>query len=89
MRITVEISMYPLRENYEPAIFEFIQKVKQVEGLIVKANPTATHIFGEYNLVFSTLNSEIKRSFETYGKAVFAMKVLSGDLENSLDGKNL
>jgi hypothetical protein len=36
-----------------------------------------------------TLKIQIKRSFENYGKAVFAFKVLNGNLRDSLKGKNL
>lgn len=89
MQTTIEISMYPLHENYEPAIIEFINNIKQVDGLLVKVNPTATHIFGEFDLVFESLKTVIKQSFEKYGKVVFAIKVLNGNLENSLEGKNL
>lgn len=89
MRITVEISMYPLRDEYEPAIIEFINDLKAIDGLSIKVNPTATHIFGEYVIVFDSLKDCVRRSFEKYGKVVFAMKVLNGDLEKSLEGKDL
>ncbi|GAB5538248.1 MAG: hypothetical protein Salg2KO_03510 [Salibacteraceae bacterium] len=89
MEVTVEISMYPLREDYEPAIIEFINKIKSVDGVTVKVNPTATHFFGDYDLVMETLQKTIKYSFEKYDKVVFAMKVLHGDLEKSLEGKAL
>ncbi len=89
MEITVEISMYPLREKFEPAIIELIQEVKAVKGVEVKVNPTATHLFGEYELVMNTLQTQIRGSFDKYGKVVFAIKVLNGNLKDSLEGKNL
>lgn len=89
MDITVEISMYPLRENYEPAIVEFITNIKGIENLEVRVNPSATHIFGPYDLVMDALKAEIAKSFHKYGKAVFAVKFLNGNLSESLDGKNL
>ncbi|MEZ4720567.1 MAG: YkoF family thiamine/hydroxymethylpyrimidine-binding protein [Flavobacteriales bacterium] len=89
MRITIEISMYPLREEYEPAIIEFINELKSVDGLSIRVNPTATHIFGEYDVIFDSLKSCIRHSFEKYGKAVFVLKVLNGDLEKSLEGSDL
>ena len=89
MEITVEISMYPLREDYEPAILSFIHYIRAEKGMEVIVNPTATHLFGEYDMVMKTLKIQIKRSFENYGKAVFAFKVLNGNLRDSLKGKNL
>ena len=89
MEITVEISMYPLRENYEDAILEFIHNTRMVSGLDVNVNPTATHIYGEYDLVMATLEIQVRKSFEKYGKVVFAFKVLNGNLSDSLKEKNL
>ena len=89
MQVTVEISMYPLREDYEPSIIEFINHIKTAEDITVKVNPSATHLFGDYDSVMNSLQETIKFSFQKYGKVVFAMKVLHGNLEYSLEGKNL
>lgn len=89
MQATIEISMYPLREDYEPAIIDFINDLKSNNELRIRVNPTATHVFGEFTMVTAAVNASIQRVFEKYGKVVFAMKVLNGDLEDSLEGKNL
>jgi uncharacterized protein YqgV (UPF0045/DUF77 family) len=81
MEATVEISMYPLREDYEPAILEFIEVIKRQEQLSVRVNETSTHLFGDFDLIFETLKNGIKTSFEKYGKVVFVMKVLNGNLK--------
>lgn len=81
MKATVEISMYPLREEYEPAILDFISILKAEKELSVRVNETSTHLFGDFDLIFETLKSGIKDSFEKYGKVVFVMKVLNGDLQ--------
>jgi uncharacterized protein YqgV (UPF0045/DUF77 family) len=80
MKTTVEISNYPLNADYEPPILDFINRLKEVEGLKIQVNATSTHIGGEYNLVMETLQQEIRTSFERYGKMIFVMKVLNGDL---------
>ena len=36
--------------------------------------------YGDYDLVMQVLNTEIKRSLEEFGKAIFVCKFLSGDL---------
>ena len=89
MEVTVEISMYPLREDYEPPILGFIAAVKKENRIHVTVNPTATHLFGDYDLVMATVKDQIRVSFEKYGKCVFAFKVLNGNFKDSLDGKNL
>lgn len=80
MKTTVEISNYPLNADYEPPILDFINRLKEVAGLKIQVNATSTHIGGEYNLVMETLQQEIRTSFERYGKMIFVMKVLNGDL---------
>jgi len=81
--------MYPLQEDYKPIIIEFIQKVKSHAGVEIEVNPTATHIYGEYDTVMAVLNAEIKNSFEKHKKCVVVMKVLNGNLKESLARLNL
>ena len=81
MKTTVEISKYPLNENYEPPILDFIQRLNQNKNLTIKTNATSTQITGNYDEVMEVLQKEIKISFEKYGKAIFVMKVLNGQLD--------
>lgn len=81
MKTTVEISKYPLNEDYEPPILDFIDRLNQHSSITVKTNATSTHITGDYDIVFPVLQQEIKDSFEKYGKAIFVMKVLNGELD--------
>jgi len=80
MKTTVEISKYPLNADYEPPILDFINRLNTIQKITVKTNATSTHITGDYDEVMSILQKEIKVSFEKYGKAIFVMKVLNGDL---------
>jgi uncharacterized protein YqgV (UPF0045/DUF77 family) len=81
MQTTVEISKYPLNSDYEPAIINFIERLNQMEGIRVKTNATSTHIVGPYDQVMEVLQNEIKFSFEQFGKAIFVMKILKGELD--------
>lgn len=80
MKVTVELSKYPLNENYEPPILDFINRLNQHGNILVKTNATSTHVVGDYDEVMPILQGEIKLSFEKYGKAIFIMKVLHGEL---------
>lgn len=80
MKVTVELSKYPLNENYEPPILDFINRLNQHQNIIVKTNETSTHVVGNYDEVMPILQNEIKQSFEKYGKVIFVMKVLHGEL---------
>ena len=80
MKVTVELSKYPLNENYEPPILDFINRLNQHQNITVKTNATSTHVVGNYDEVMPVLQQEIKASFEKYGKVIFVMKVLYAEL---------
>lgn len=79
MQLSVEISMYPLRNEFIPAIGDFIEDLNRNERIEVKTNSMSTQLFGEYDQVMGLLQGAIKRSFEQYGKVVFVTKFLHGD----------
>ena len=76
MDIAVEISLYPLDADYIPPIQDFIDRLNTHEGLKIVTNSMSTQVFGEYSRVMQALNAELRGTFETREKAVFAMKVL-------------
>ncbi|MFY8273497.1 hypothetical protein AAEU32_05180 [Pseudoalteromonas sp. SSDWG2] len=80
MKLSVEISKYPLHQDYIPFIKDFIDRLNAHEGLKVITNTMSTQIFGDYDLVMAVLSREMKRSYEQFGKAVFVCKFLHGDL---------
>ncbi|WP_105167490.1 YkoF family thiamine/hydroxymethylpyrimidine-binding protein [Pseudoalteromonas sp. T1lg23B] len=80
MKLSVEISKYPLHVDYVPFIKDFIERLKAHQELKVISNSMSTQVFGDYDVVMSQLQKHMKRSFEEYGKIVFVCKFISGDL---------
>ena len=76
MEIGVEISLYPLNADFIPPIQGFIDRLNATARFKVVTNSMSTQVFGEFDDVFGVLVPEIKKTFETNAKAVFAMKVL-------------
>ena len=80
MDIGVEISFYPLRAEYAPAIREFLGRLNRDTGLRIVTNSMSTQVFGPYEEVMAALTRELRTSFEGAAgqaeKAVFVMKVL-------------
>lgn len=76
MKISVEISLYPLDADYIPPIKAFIDRVKANDRLEVVTNTMSTQVFGEFDDVFGTLQREIRASFESGPRAVFVTKIL-------------
>lgn len=75
MRITVELSLYPLTENYLTPIREFIARLKTYKELDIATNATCTQIVGEHASIFEILSKETERTFAS-GHNVFVMKIL-------------
>ena len=80
MKCSVEISMYPVNNNYKPAIIDFIKRLRKHPFISIETNGMSTQVFGDYNRVMKAINSEIKNTFTKEGKVVFNMKVINGNL---------
>jgi uncharacterized protein YqgV (UPF0045/DUF77 family) len=80
MKVSVEISYYPLNEQYKPHIKRFIATLNGNKNLTVKTNTMATQVFGEFDQVMQTIQECMKQAFEL-PHSVFVMKVINADLE--------
>lgn len=80
MKLTVEISKYPLADDYLGPIKGFIDELNKTDDVKIITNTLSTQVFGDYDTVMDALQRCIKWSFERYGKVVFVCKFLHGDL---------
>ena len=80
MKITVDISLYPLKDEYIPAIKEFIERVQRYPEVAVVRNDLSTQLYGNYELIMDLLKVEVRLSWEKYGKSIFVIKLLGDDL---------
>lgn len=78
MNISVELTLTPLQDNFEPPIIDFIKKLR-ASGLTVLENPLSTQVYGEYDKVMDLLQSEIKETFENLDHVVLALKMVKSD----------
>ncbi|WP_068546403.1 hypothetical protein [Thalassotalea crassostreae] len=80
MKISIEISLYPLaEEKFKKEIWNFIYKLRDNEQLKVITNGMSTQVFGDYDIAVKTVMDEIKVVHETVGTAVFVCKFIGGD----------
>jgi len=82
MRVAVDISLYPLDENFIPPIDDVIERLNAHASIEVATNPMSTQIRGEYDEVMRVLHKEIGTTFESLPKAVFAIKILNNPLDD-------
>ena len=79
MQVMVELSLYPLVNEYIPPIQNFIDRLNSHQGLLVTTCSTSTQVSGEYGLVMDILRKEMQRTHEEVGQAIFVAKFLNFD----------
>ncbi len=80
MRVAVDISLYPLDQNFLAPIQDVIERLRAYTALEMIVNSMSTQIRGEYDEVMAALEQEIRVSFEQTPKAVFVIKILNNPL---------
>ncbi len=78
MKTTVELSLYPLHQDYSKIVVDFVLELRKNKNIRFETNGLSTQIFGDYDEIMSLLTSEIKTVLSEQ-KAVFVMKVASGE----------
>ena len=84
MKVSVEISMYPLTEQYAEHVDAFIYGLQQQGDFELQTNHMSTQVFGDYDQVMGALQKQMKIAFQK-GQASFAIKILSTDLREKVD----
>lgn len=80
MKVAVDISLYPLSDDWLDPIKDVIERLNACESLDVTTNPMSTQIRGEYGEVMRALTKEIGITFDRIPKAVFAIRILNNPL---------
>lgn len=78
MKISVELTLSPLQDDFESTIIQFIKKIR-ASGLKVIENPLSTQVYGDYDEVMHFLTSEIKETFELMEIGLLYMKIVKTD----------
>ena len=81
MQITVEISFYPLHEQFGTHVLDFISDLANKTDVNFMTNSMSTQLTGDYDLVMSLVNTALKRSFDKDFKAAVVMKIFNEGLE--------
>ena len=80
MRITVDLSLYPLDADYKPAIREFIKLLRTYPDLQLLTNQMSTQINGEFAAVIAAVNDCMRAAMTSGGKVVIVARYLNSDL---------
>ena len=85
MQLTVEMSLYPLVEDYTRVIIDFIRTLNANPDVLVRTTAMSTYISGEYDVVMKLLTNELKAVFEQIPDSATVLKIIPKDL-NVEDG---
>jgi uncharacterized protein YqgV (UPF0045/DUF77 family) len=80
MDIGVEISLYPLKADFIPAVHQFLGRLQAHQSLKVVTNSMSTQVFGGFEEVMDALRAALAASFASMAaggeRAVFVMKLI-------------
>ena len=79
MQVSIEISLYPLKHEFIPAIDRFIQILQDYDDIEVRTNAMSTQLFGELDTLMEILKIEVKNVFKSELQSVFTLKIVNGD----------
>jgi uncharacterized protein YqgV (UPF0045/DUF77 family) len=80
MRVTAEMSLYPLAAQPLEKILAFIDTVQRDTRLEVVVNQLSTQVRGDLRDVMAMLTTAIERSFGAGGSQALVLKILNADL---------
>ncbi|MFN4122054.1 MAG: hypothetical protein ACK4GL_01980 [Flavobacteriales bacterium] len=77
MKVSIEISLYPLTENYTAYIDAFILLFNRESSIHVIVNGMSTQLFGNLDVIWPLLQKGIEQ-IHSQVQASFVIKVISG-----------
>lgn len=80
MTATIEISLYPLRDDYPAHVIRFLDRLKAMPEVEIDTNGMSTIIIGAYAAVWKQLGELMEEEMAS-GYSLFVMKVAPGRRE--------
>ncbi len=78
MEISVELTLTPLQNNFEPPIIAFI-KALRASGCTIKETPLSTQVYGEFSSVMALITDVTKTAFENTEHIILNMKLVKSN----------
>jgi uncharacterized protein YqgV (UPF0045/DUF77 family) len=81
MDISVELTLTPLKDDYEPIIKDFIKSLRKSEFKIIET-PLSTQVYGDFKELMSFLNDNIYNTFLNSESIIMNIKIVKSDRSN-------
>jgi uncharacterized protein YqgV (UPF0045/DUF77 family) len=79
MEISVDISMYPLQEEFRKPILAFISSIENEDKIDVVKNDLSTQIHGDYKIIMQLLEKEMFSVFTEIPHSIFVLKFVGNN----------
>ena len=80
MKVTLEITMYPLTDGYKQEVKAFLRRLNRQENVEVITNGVSTQVFGDYDDVMSAYTDALKPSMEGEIAIAVISKIINSHL---------
>ncbi len=78
MKVSIDISMYPLTADFKDPIKDFIRVLRK-SPFVVEENGLSTQVFGHYLEIMEYLNEHIHQALLNEKNCVFVLKIVTDD----------
>jgi uncharacterized protein YqgV (UPF0045/DUF77 family) len=78
MKTAIEISLYPLQDNYIEIIKWFIHRFDGYPNVERLTNGMSTQLQGPHEEIMALLSTEMKAAYQQWGRSVFVCKFIPG-----------
>ena len=81
MKISIELTLTPLKQDFIPTIKSFILQLRSL-GFIIKENPLSTQVYGDFDSIMQGLLPLIRKTFKEENSVMLHLKMVKGDRSN-------
>lgn len=78
MKLSAELTLTPLKDDFIPTIKNFIKSIRESKFTVLE-NPLSTQIYGDFDDLMTFLIPEIKAVFEKEDAVILQIKLVKGD----------
>ena len=78
MKLSIELTLTPLKNDFIPSIKLFIKQLRGL-GFDIIENPLSTQIYGDFDLIMDKLVPLIKKTFNEEESIMLHLKMVKGD----------
>ena len=78
MKLSAELTLTPLKDDFIPTIKSFIKTIRESKFTVLE-NPLSTQIYGDFDDLMTFLIPEIKAVFEKEDAIILQIKLVKGD----------